>query len=351
MTSFDPSKLIGIALKDDWEIVSLNPRTSNATGAHHSYGYIAKNTRTGHTGFVKALKVERDTRIEDPEERLADLEIRIQRFRYERNLLRKCNEKNIKKVVKLILDDTLVCSDGTADIPYFLFELAVSDLRSRCNATDILDSVENLHILHQAFTAIEAMHFNNIVHQDIRPSNVLLFGTQTTKLGDLGNAHDKTIPRPGDSSIICGARGHAPVEQLYQKELVDWEERRTSADLYMLGSLIVYVFAGVSLTNLIQSHLLPEHGWLQWSGSYDDVMPFLTDAWDASLEELEVSVDKRIATEICLLTRSLTHPEPSKRGYPKPKPTVAKYSLRQYVSRLNVLEQRLKMNIKTEVIS
>ena len=76
MKSFDPLQLIGKTLKDGWVISSLSRRSSDATGANHSYGYIAHN-KNGDTGFVKALKVELDTRIEDKEERLADLQTRI----------------------------------------------------------------------------------------------------------------------------------------------------------------------------------------------------------------------------------------------------------------------------------
>ena len=100
------------------------------------------------------------------------------------------------------------------DIHYLLFELADSVLREHAALEKTLDMALNLKILHQVALGLEALHFNQISHQDLKPSNVLLFGELTAKLGDLGHAHDRSVPRPGKNGTIAGDPGHAGQRQL-----------------------------------------------------------------------------------------------------------------------------------------
>ncbi len=333
-----------------WVIVSANDRSEGATESLNSYGFIAQHN-DGKLGFVKVLNPSFSPEIEGMEAQLKDLELRISRFRYELELLKKCLKHNIKKVVRLIDDDALIVAGQSQPLPYILFELAENDLRSRCSIDEILDTSENLRILHQAFAALETMHFHQIAHQNINPSNVLLFEHQKTKMGDLGSAHDQTVQRPGLSPIIAGDSGYAPPEQLYGYVLADWNDLRVSADLYMLGNLIYYVFMGVSLTQSMQSHLLPHHAWLEWAGTYDEVQPYLIEAWDASLAEFSETVDSCVSRELSGMLRSLTDLDPCRRGFPGAKrQSISKYNLRRYVSRLDAMQAVVSHGARSRVV-
>jgi serine/threonine protein kinase len=170
---------------------------------------------------------------------------------------------------------------------FLLFELADGDVRKHVVSNNCFDCVWTIRTLHHIAVGISQLHVQGIYHQDIKPSNVLVFEQQqTSKLADLGRAHCKTIEAPHDLHFIPGVRSYAPPEQLYNFQITDRDHARAASDLYLLGSMAYFLFSGVMLTPSIVSRLRPEHRPPMlahddggWRGYFEDVLPFLRAAY------------------------------------------------------------------------
>ncbi len=343
-------KLIGVSLQRDFVIESARVPTPHATGSCQSTGYIAR-TRDGRQAFVKVLDTTVDRNADDP---VADLKVRLDAFYYERNLLAKTLERRMSRVVRAIASGEVPAAElGPGHNPtyYLLFELADGDLREHVELSRRFDIAYRIRVLHQAATGLQQLHYSQIAHQDVKPSNVVTFATQGVKLADLGHAHDKAVPRPGKHHLIAGDPAYAPPEQLYGYEVADWVIRRFAADLYQLGSLGAFLFTGVGATALLGGHLRPEHHWDVWlGGHYGDILPHLIEATEAVLDETANTIEPLVRSELTTLLRYLLDPDPERRGYPQNLAGAgARLGLERFVSRFNVLAQRAEWALRRQL--
>jgi hypothetical protein len=87
--------------------------------------------------------------------------------------------------------------------------------------------------------------------------------------------------------------------------------------LYLLGSLIVFFFAGgASMTALWRSKLHPSHSPLKWTQDYRSVLPYIRDAFERSLDEIRLSIPSQVQNGIIEIIRYLCEPDPKRRGHP-----------------------------------
>ena len=96
--------------------------------------------------------------------------------------------------------------------------------------------------LHNTAVGLQQLHKNGIAHQDLKPSNVLVFD-KVSKISDLGRASTQEISFRYDNLIIPGDRNYAPIEQLYNYHFCNDFEEKFAADLYLLGSLFIFFFS------------------------------------------------------------------------------------------------------------
>ena len=342
--------LIGADLGNGWTVEAHLERNGGATGACHSFPFTARHTN-GQRAFVKILDPIPDPNLPD-DEQLPDLEKRLAVFNYERDLADKCKDRRISRVVRALGRGSIKVDGFPIPVHYLMFELAERDLREHATLGQTLNTAWNLYILHQAALGLEALHFNRIAHRDLKPSNVLLFDELVTKLGDLGSAFDRGIPRPDEDRGIAGDTAHAPPEQLYRFHPEEWDTRCLAADLYLLGSLVVFMFTNVSMTAQIGGQLLPQHHWDAWPGKYNDALPYVREAWDAVLEELAGTVPEVVRDELVELTRYLTHPEPDRRGHPRNRVGGdSNFGVRRFSSRFNVMRARVERGNRPEQVA
>jgi serine/threonine protein kinase len=102
-----------------------------------------------------------------------------------------------------------------------------------------------LRALHHITTGLKQLHGSDVVHQDLKPSNVVVFDSgsdnQTSKLADLGRASRSNAHCPFDELPWAGDVNYAPPEVFYSFYEVDWHKRRIASDMYLLGSLVSFL--------------------------------------------------------------------------------------------------------------
>ncbi len=341
-------KLVGKQLRNGWKIERERSSLPSATGCKHSVACIAHNS-DGRQAFVKVLDTTVDRAMPDP---LADLKLRIDTFLYERNLVEKCAAHRMSRVVRSIESGEVEDDDSLNPIYYLMFELAEGDLREQADLNKRFDVAFRFRVLHRTAIGLEQMHWAQIAHQDLKPSNIVVFPKDETKIADLGHAHDRKIVRPGKDLAIAADPAYAPPEQLYGRKPTEWAVRRLAPDLYLLGSLAVFMFTGVGMTAQLSGQLRPEHHWDVWLGTYEDVLPYVREAYEAVMEEFSESIDLVEPDELVTLVRYLSEPDPLLRGHPRNVDGHgSQFGLRRFVSRFNVLASHAEFALRSKLTS
>ena len=340
----DKLGFVGMELPNGWVIEKERNRLPDASGGAHSLSYVARH-RTGGHAFVKILDTTIDQEAVDP---LADLKLRIDVFQYERVLAQKCT--GMSRVVRAIDAGSIASGHSPNPIYFLIFEMAECDLREQADLSRRFDVAFRMRVLHHTAVGLQQLHSAQIAHQDLKPSNVLVFKRDEAKLGDLGHAHDRTSPRPGKDRVLAADETYAPPEQLYGYRLDEWDARRLSTDLYLLGSIAVFLFTGVGMTPQLRGQLRPEHHWDVWTDSYQDVLPFVREAWNAVIYEFAKTIDGSEENELVTLVRYLSEPDPLRRGHPHNLAgNDSTYGLQRFISRFDFLASRAEWELRRKL--
>jgi eukaryotic-like serine/threonine-protein kinase len=347
--------LLNITLPGGWKVIERLTLPDGANGEKPSVGqfsrqYIAE--KDGRRVFVKAMDMIALLSGAGLDN-LATMQYTVAQFRFEREVLKICEDRKLNRIVRVLAADEYV-DEGTAPplnrVPFIVFELATRDARQIIDR-DNVDSLQwALKLLHSTAVGVSQLHRSGITHQDIKLSNIFDFGDDLFKVGDLGRA----IPRLNVLTNLCphldcslaGDPGYAPPELIYDAAPSDWDVHWRGADCYLLGSLIVALFLGAGMTPLVQGKLAPEHranGFIvgtAWSGSYQDVLVYVRSASEEVFRELEVALrwaSAELRNEIVLLARNLCEPDPTLRGDPRSLRAGQGYDLERVVSRFSLL--------------
>lgn len=340
------SQLVGLVLDRGWKVISIVDTHSNSTGGVFSIGYIVKNV-DGRSAFLKALDYSAALRSADPARMLQEL---TAAFNFERDTLRSCG--HLDRVVTAIDDGSVrVSSNVDGIVQYLIFELASGNARSRSDFSKGFDLVWLLRALHHVSTGLWQLHNNSIAHQDIKPSNVLVFPDNVSKVSDLGRAAYKGHNPPHENSKIAGDPAYAPPELHYGYIDPDWNLRRRGCDLYLLGSMAVFFITGVGVTAQLKTHLHQGHRWGMWSGTYEEVLPYVKSSFDMVIEVFESNLLARVdnealSQELVSIVKQLCDPDPRLRGHPRNVVNKSdQYSLERYVSTFNLLATRAEIGL------
>lgn len=314
-----------------WEVVARLVPGPTATGSYFSVSYAVQD-QEGQAAFLKAIDIERALRRATPGSLLTIRNL-IDDYERERSLLEKC--LSMSRVVS-ILDHGIHQPDGQIPVPFLVFEQADTDIRGFLSKFDYGDYSTTLHLLHQAAVGLKQLHNSYIAHQDVKPSNVLVFDGDSGKIGDLGRASERGVSAWWDDVTIPGAHAYAAPELRYGFVAEDWLQRRILADYYQLGSLIVFMVDGVSMNGLLEAQLAPEHHWTNWGGTYGDVLPVLADAYAEVLERLSATVPDELG-ELVEIVGFLCDPDLARRGRHGGTAKLSVRTIDWYISRLNRL--------------
>lgn len=336
--------LTGKELANGWKVEKPIERTDYATGGHFSSSYIVLH-KDGRRAFLKAMDYRRALEAPDP---AVELQVMTAAYTFERSVLEKCRSKHLTRIVQVLDSGTLppIPGDPSSVVQYLIFELADHDIRSFIEYGKTFETVWILRNAHEAAAALQQLHNLGIAHQDVKPSNVLVFENRHSKLADLGRAYDRTQTSPYDENECAGDLTYAPPELLYGHTAQDWRTRRLGCDLYLLGSLVVFFFTGVSMTHMIQKRLDPEHHHLNWGDTYDAVLPYIQQSFMQVIRELRNDKTIEFSEEIAELVKQLCHPDPLHRGHEvNIKRGNSQYSLERFVSAFNLLSKKAEYGL------
>lgn len=338
--------LNGKTLDGGWIVGELIDRPLGSTGGHFSASYLIRSG-DGRRAFLKAMDYTGALRSPDP---AIALQAMTSAYNFERDVLRKCRNRSLSRIVRVLDAGTLPSESGgnpSDVVQYLIFELADGDIRSFVNANRSFDLAWRFRLMHHITAALRQLHGVGIAHQDVKPSNVLIFPNDRTKLADLGRASDRQGESPFDELYCAGDKTYAPPELLYNEISRDWEARRLACDMYLLGSIIVFFFTGVSMTHLILSRLNDGQHPDDWTNSYREVLPYIQTIFLQIIREIKTNIPEECADDIADIVKQLCNPAPECRGHPTNISTgVGRYSLERYVSLFDRLAKKAEYALK-----
>ena len=150
------------------------------------------------------------------------------------------------------------------DAPYFVMELVrgptlLEWLEKRGDAPPSVD--EAVGILSQACRGVQAIHDAGAVHNDIKPSNILLGAGFRVAITDLGLA--RRVTSPSTSGALAMGTPDFMAPEIISARKVD-DDLATRADVYALGVIAYQLFTGRlpfiadTPTALLDKHLLEQ---------------------------------------------------------------------------------------------
>ena len=215
--------LQGEQLADGWVAIVKVAAKPGATGGIFSVGYEAERrnpdgTSTSEYGFVKAIDFSKWRSFgPDP---VSALPIMTDAFQFELLIVQECATRRMRNVVRGVSHGSVSIGAGLLpDVNYIVFEVADGDVRGHLDALSTFDAVWALRVTHNVANGLRQLHASGIFHQDIKPSNVLMFDAapeaERSKLGDLGRAFRPGHPAPHEGLPIQGDPLYAPPETFY----------------------------------------------------------------------------------------------------------------------------------------
>lgn len=339
-------KLEGKVLDGGWRVVARVQPSQGATGGHFSVGYLVENV-DGRKGFLKALDYSKAFSSTDRPISIALQEL-TEAINFEKYVLARCRDRKLDRIVISIADGTIVEGQGGIHtVEYLIFELADRDARAQMAIISSLDVQWRLQSLHDIATGLEQLHRSDIRHQDLKPSNVLVFERILSKLADVGRSACDGQNPPHSRYAFPGDYSYAPPDVLYRYMLSDEKMRQLSFDAYLLGSMVVFFFTGQGATTLILNEMPAVYAdWQHFAGDIDDVKLHLRDAFTRMLLKFPVSIPSKCRSFLIGVVRQLCDPDPTLRGHPNEKRgTLRQFSLERYVTLFDLLEMRARVGL------
>ncbi|WP_161498890.1 protein kinase domain-containing protein [Cryobacterium aureum] len=337
--------LEGLELEGGWKVGPLNGKDPSAIGGLFSVSYTVTRADGKHA-FLKVIDLIRVFGDIDA------LQMAVNEYISERDLLLMCGERRLSRVVTAMAHGQLnVPGFLVGQVNYIIFELATNDVRVALSQSKTIDVVLKLEMLHDVAVGLQQLHRHRVAHQDLKPSNFLLFADDETrgahgKIADLGRAYRDGHPSMHDSYTRPGDRGYAPPEQLYNYEYGDIDVRRFAADLYQLGNLAAFIFGGVTLNALLASELAPEHHWDQFGDGYEGALPYVTDAYGRALSRLRDEFPREVNESLVRIVEYLCVPDAPRRGHPAARRGHGSpFALQRVVSEIDLLARRTSVDL------
>jgi serine/threonine protein kinase len=345
-----------------WKITEVVVRDRNASGGNFSIGYHAVH-KDGTPAFVKATDIGLLTRMRVGDH-LTRMRQALHEHQFEREILEICRGNNLDRIVHAIDHGELeVTHNGVRDIVLFImFERAEGgDVRRQIDREKRATLSWTLHAAHNLSVAIQQLHRHYIAHNDVKPSNFLVFDEELQKLADLGRATSDEINGPWDQVPYAGDTNYAAPEFCYRNVTLAHDRGRIAfsvrqaSDLYHLGSMAFFLATGEKFTPLMRTHIRPEHNPNNWRGTFQEVLPFVRDATGRALAHLDDVLPKREgkptpeAENFRTAITQLCDPDPALRGHPHNRAGQGdRYGLERYISQFDIDSKSMAVRARAE---
>ena len=154
----------------------------------------------------------------------------IKRFKREATAVARLSHPNIVSIHDVGQED---------GVHYLVMEYIQGDnLKNFIRQKGQLSSQETINIAVQICEALEHAHYNNIVHRDVKPHNILIAEGGRAKLTDFGIALESTAATITRTDTIMGSVHYISPEQ------AKGEITNPKSDIYSLGVVIYEMLAG-----------------------------------------------------------------------------------------------------------
>jgi len=134
-------------------------------------------------------------------------------------------------------------ADNDRDI-YLVFEYMETDLHAVIRA-NILDVIHKQYIMYQLFCALKYMHSANVLHRDMKPSNVLLNSDCQMKVCDLGLARSiSALENPQAGAPVPVLTDYVATRWYRAPEILLGSTKYTKGvDMWSLGCILAELLA------------------------------------------------------------------------------------------------------------
>lgn len=346
------SSLVGRLLKDRWKVLYRVDKNSGETGGKFSIRYVVEDITNGNKAFLKALNYKAFFMLSRDKDPVSALSLQNSVFEYERAVLERCRGRNLSRVTRLFDTGTEYIEElPISAVPYLIFEMADGDVRSTIDFTNASDIAWKLGSLHNVAVGVMQLHGVGIGHQDLKPSNVLLYEKGLiSKIGDLGNSLCSYIKSPFDngSGRYIGDGDYVPIEFLYGFREFNSEKRRKATDMYLFGNLVCFYFTGLNMTSLILKNIDKQFRPNNWNADFRTVKEYLMSGFYKGLKEFQRSIPSElISPEIANIVQYCCFPYPEGRGHPIAiKQAGSQYDFQRIITRLDVLRTKMELHLR-----
>ena len=338
--------LEGVELANGWKVKKIVKKKPHETGGHFSVCYTVE--KDSKEAFLKAFDFAEAFGSDDLISKLNSL---TTAFIFERDLLYKCKNKHLGKIVTPLDHGqyNIIGQPSYLSVYYIIFDIAKSNLRNQISNMQKFDLAWIMRSLHHTAVGINQLHQNGIAHQDLKPSNVLIFDKES-KIGDLGRSSDLNVPGPNDKFIVPGDSTYAPFELFYKIEFGNNFQLRYASDLYHLGSLIFFYFLRLNLQQIILCEM-EKNDLIKniTRRDFQSDLPYFQEGFTYALKMLENEISKYSLTlknELIPLVKMLCEPDPSLRGHPADiKSKHSQYSLIRFISKFDQIAKKAEYGL------
>lgn len=103
----------------------------------------------------------------------------------------------------------------------------------------VIPILESISIILEICLALDYIHTNNIIHRDVKPSNIIINNERNVKLMDFGVIRDKSVTTLTPTGAIVGTMAYTAPEQSSKK--IDFK-----VDIFPLGTIFYELLTGVN---------------------------------------------------------------------------------------------------------